>query len=662
MKNVLKLVLGSFTLITAALGQPVPSDFTLKELGNYVNQPLNCQSLSCSSISQMNLVGVNWSTRELKISFMVQARVLSTTEIPINLNGLTVKALKLNGREWQSATKTDSRLSVVTPEGRHSIEVTLGFTTELIAMELLEKPKNFLSEVTNATAKIGSKGGNYILTINNTTEVAQPKDQVNTASLLETLPKKPVFIVSHTLYLERTWKLKTTVYPVPGAVVSQPVPLEIPLISGEKVLNEEYKAEGGKIYLMATNNPISWESIVPVQTQIKIPALSGNLLEQFNVFAQKEWLYSFKGLNPVSQGTPAGYKSSSQWLLWPRDELIVQFSHPAALPGSTNAVNNYKLDIQGTVSPLSYQFNFDYITSMGGRSYVGIPKGFTLDTIQVNGKVIPGGMEGDKLALDLLGKKNHVTVILKKSEDLVGLVTLPQLTFDTTVVNQEYTLNTANKWVLLAGGANVHPAILLWGILISLSLFSIVLSKTKLTPYHTFTWILLFLGLSQAGILGCVVMIITLLLFGAKGRFLSYGYLDSRGAYNALQIVLIGLTFITVVTVLATLKQGLLDNPEIFISGLGSHGNHLYWYAENNTAGSPWVIFLPIWVYRVLMFIWAMWFAAKSISLIQWMWERLNEDSLWIKYTKPLEDEIIVTSDEEISVQDEINKGELGKE
>lgn len=650
MKNLMNTIITSVALLVSlpVIGQTLPNDFTLNELSTYVNKPIDCQSIACSSLSQMQLEKVNWQTRELTFSFIIQSRTLSTIQLPIDLTGLSVKALRLNGKDWVSATKSGQQLSVVGPEGQHALELTLGFSSDLIAIEIFGMPKNFLNQDANSTAKIGNRSGNHVLTITNKSENVTPKEQVNTANLLDTLPKKPLFVVSHNLYLERTWKLRTTVYPVSGSVVTHPVAIEVPLLSGEKILNEGYVVENGKLHLMATNAPISWDSIIPVQSSLKINASSENLLEQFNVYAKKEWIYSFEGNNPVSQSTPSGYKSSSQWLLWPQDKLVMQFTHPASLPGATSAVNNYKLMVNSTTNPITYKFNFDYTTSLGGRSYIGLPKDFTVDVVQVNGKLIPSSMENHKIALDLLGNKNHVEIILKSSAPLNGLIKFPELEFDTTVVNKEYTLNTNNKWLLFAGGANIQPAVLLWGILVSLILFSVILAKLPLTPYGTLTWVLLFLGLSQAGLIGCAIIVGTLLLCGAKKIFLSKGYIENRGVYNGFQVILMVLTAFSIVMVLITLKHGLLNNPEVFISGLNSYQGSLYWYAENNTVSSPWAFFLPVWVYRILMFAWAMWFAAKSINMLKWIWENLNEGTLWIK--PAAKEELVEIDDNNIEI------------
>jgi hypothetical protein len=620
-KILLTTFLGMQLLVAHA--QNIPADFTLKELSDYVNQNTDCQKLACSTVSKMSVESINWDKKELKLSFTTQSRILSSQILPVNITGLNIKNIQLDGKDWGSVTKSGSQLSIVSPEGIHKVDLILSFNSELLNIELFQKPKNFTGNI----GAIINRGNTYFLSIINgeakTTKIVKEENNINTV-----LPIKPMFIISHNLYLKHTWKLQTIISPVPGSIITQPVLVEVPIVEGEKILNSELKVENGKVLM--TNAPVTWESVLPVQTHWNIKASSNGYLEQVNVYAEKEWLYDYKGVNPVGQSRLPQYKNGNQWQLWPNDNLNLHFFHPAALEGATNAVNNYNVSVIGSANPLAYNITFDYVTSLGGRTYVTIPKGYTLDNLSVNGKVASQGIENGKVALELLSGKNNVALTLKSPEELVGLISLPKLGFDTSVTNSSYTVLQLNKWVLLAGGANIHPAILIWGILITLSLFSIILAKTKITPYNTFAWILLLFGLSQSGLFACAVVIQTILLFGIKPYLVSKHYLE-KSSYNAYQIVLGFFTLLSISVVLYTLNQGLLNSPEVFISGIESSADKLYWYAENNTASSPWAIILPVWVYRVCMFLWAMWFAAKSMDLIKWMWALLNNNGLWLK-------------------------------
>jgi hypothetical protein len=75
----------------------------------------------------------------------------------------------------------------------------------------------------------------------------------------------------------------------------------------------------------------------------------------------------------------------------------------------------------------------------------------------------------------------------------------------------------------------------------------------------------------------------------------------------------------------AVIHTGLLGRPEMQIAGLGQGASTLSWYRDL-VAGAlprPWVLWLPLWVFRVLMLLWALWLSARLLRWLPWAWQRL---------------------------------------
>jgi hypothetical protein len=45
----------------------------------------------------------------------------------------------------------------------------------------------------------------------------------------------------------------------------------------------------------------------------------------------------------------------------------------------------------------------------------------------------------------------------------------------------------------------------------------------------------------------------------------------------------------------------------------------------------PWVLTVPMWVFRVLMLLWALWLAYSLLKWLRWGWQCFNERGLWKK-------------------------------
>jgi hypothetical protein len=91
---------------------------------------------------------------------------------------------------------------------------------------------------------------------------------------------------------------------------------------------------------------------------------------------------------------------------------------------------------------------------------------------------------------------------------------------------------------------------------------------------------------------------------------------------------------------LAVVHQGLLGQPEVFVTGNGSTTHALKWFQDRTLDGSlpqPTVFSVSIWFYRAVMLLWALWMARSVLRWIPWAYQQLLANGGWRKSEKKLE-------------------------
>jgi hypothetical protein len=78
-------------------------------------------------------------------------------------------------------------------------------------------------------------------------------------------------------------------------------------------------------------------------------------------------------------------------------------------------------------------------------------------------------------------------------------------------------------------------------------------------------------------------------------------------------------------------QQGLLGSPQMQIGGNGSSALQLDWYPDRSgrELPRPWVLSVPILVYRALMLAWALWLAFRLPAWLRWGWRQFATPVLW---------------------------------
>ena len=193
-----------------------------------------------------------------------------------------------------------------------------------------------------------------------------------------------------------------------------------------------------------------------------------------------------------------------------------------------------------------------------------------------------------------------------------------------------------DRWLLLASGPGVGPAILFWGKLLVLLAVAVALGRYSKLPMRTRQWVLLALGLTQVAWWAAALVIGWFFALSSRGA--ANPESSSRWLFNLRQLGLVVLTLILFGVLFFAVQGGLLGRPDMQVLGNQSSYGRLNWYLDRAGADlqTAWVLSLPILVYRGLMLAWALWLAWSLLAWLKWGWNAFGQGGLWRRKPKVL--------------------------
>jgi hypothetical protein len=79
------------------------------------------------------------------------------------------------------------------------------------------------------------------------------------------------------------------------------------------------------------------------------------------------------------------------------------------------------------------------------------------------------------------------------------------------------------------------------------------------------------------------------------------------------------------------LPIGLLGEPNMHVTGNGSYGNYLIWFADRSDSVLPGAsaVTVPMWIYKVLILGWALWLSFALLKWLPWTWQCFSKDGFF---------------------------------
>jgi len=441
----------------------------------------------------------------------------------------------------------------------------------------------------------------------------------------------PVFVrVERTVVLDLDWSVRTVVYRV--APEQGAISVAIPLLDGESVTSEDMIVTDGRVQLAMdpTQEEISWTSTLPARSPLSLHAATDQPWQEiWRVAISGIWHIAFDGV-PESE-TDVENEGVRYAEFFPRggESLTLDALRPAAIIGNTLAFDS--VDVTTTIGDRSRNVTMQlaYRSTRGAQHAIRLPEKADITSVTIDGRSEPLRAESGELTLPIVPGEHRIEVAWRRSGDVGWSESTPDVDLRAPASNIRHTLQLADsRWVLGTNGPRLGPAVLYWSELAALILFAWILGRIPVTPLGTVQWLLLGIGFSTFSwaVLGLVAA--WLLISGVRRKWtpqLSPLY------FNIVQVLFGALTVFAVLAIVISLPSGLLGSPDMHVVGNDSYFNTLRWFGDRSEDLLPTaaVVSAPLWFYKVLILVWALWLSLALMRWLPWVWKSFVWQGLW---------------------------------
>ncbi len=649
-----KSLVGSFTLalliilpafFPAQARADFPPDSLLKELEQRLLKPHECYP-HCAAINQLNIevTPAGDTVEELpavELRFFVSAAADTAIPLPAGEDTWAPLELLLDGQQRNAILRENGRLYMLMPEGFHKVQ--------LKAQALTPQQLRFVFPLAPYLVTISApdwrfSGLDETGRVENMLQLDRDfNDQKTQDSFFSNSQNHLMdFLrVRRELVLGLEWKVSTCVERFISVRDQRAISVSIPLLPGELVRTEGLEVKDGRLLLEMPGQAdrIMWESSLPISQGLELEAPShGKWSETWRLQASPWWHCTFEGIPAVAEEGTEGIS----WQPWPGEKLHLAFSQLNPAPGRSLTIDAVKADYHIGESYNRLLVRAQIRTSKGGSHEITPPEGAVLKQVKVNDLVLPLNTDAKTVSLPLQPGSQQVELewhqpVKWQARWFTGLfqplkIRFPALNWHAETSNIDIYMHLPVRfWLLLSNGPRLGPAILIWSLMGTVALLALILGKFAQAPLSTYKWLLLGLGLITLDAFSCVLAAAWFLAMEARKK-----YAPTRALpFNLMQIGLFLLTLLMVVTLYRAVAQGLLGVPDMQVEGNGSTQVLLHWTQDRaaDLLPQPWVLVCSMYVYRMVMFLWALWLAGNVLEWSAWAFATFRQDGAWKKIT-----------------------------
>lgn len=601
----------------------LPTPALLDELRSRLTAAPDCQP-RCAALASLHLTA---NADELRLQLHLHALADTAVPLPLPVTGLEPRQVSLDGQP-APLYRAAQRLWLRLPAGLHTLDLVAGLPASLTTLQIpLPMPPGAVELAITGWVADGYHEGDSAEQI----QLTRQRGAAETTLQPGVMP--PFIQVERNLVLDVDWRVETRV-----RRLSQPdsaAVLAIPLLPGERVTTPEVRVQDSHVLLNlpATQAEAVWAATLERTDSLPLhAAVTTDFVEVWRLQAGPLWHIETDGLPPVRRTDDSG-EWLPEWRPWPGEALQVRVSRPEGVPGQTVTIDTVRFSVTPSQRATDATLDLTIRASRGVDHLLTLPAGATLTGATINGNPQPLRQQEQTVRLPLTPGAQQVILNWRSAQGLSAAYTLPAVDLGVASANDHLILKLPrNRWPLLAGGPRLGPAVLFWSVLVVILIGALLLGRWSGTPLGGLQWFLLGIGLSQTHPIGALLVIGWLLLLRYRQR------LDTAPApplpnwrFNLLQFGLVLITLLALVVLLDAIERGLLGPPDMWIAGNGSSTYELRWYQDRAPGAlpRPWVISLPLLLYRGLMLAWALWLAIALLSWLRWGWRCFSSGGFW---------------------------------
>jgi hypothetical protein len=625
----LLVVAMSALFLPAAHAQDYPPDALLQQLQARLTAAPDCVP-QCAAIADAQVV---LRGDALQLGLEVHALERVAVPMPADAKALATQSIRIDGALRDAAVQSDGRSWVAVERGVHRLDIAFSILGDRVALAFPMAPARvrldapgwqasgvaedrLLTEtLTLARARAGSS------------EAATPAEQ-----------RFPPFVRVHRiLNLGLQWSVEN--------VVERLAPREggftvaVPTIDGEHVATPGLKLRDGAltIALADREGQAGWSSTLDQVDHIRLtaPAL-GERAEVWRVLVGSSWHVEFSGV-PDSGMQDSGDFHEFEFHPLPGETLDLAIHKPVAVEGATRAIDSLSLRSEIGLRARTHALAMAVRASQGGEQVISLPGDVELLGVSRDGENMAARLLDGRLSLPLHPGLQKYEVRFRDNAQMTTRVATPEIALGLPAANISLSLSLpGDRWLLAAFGPAVGPAVLFWGELLVAIVLAWLLARWRKGGLRFHHWLLLVLGFSTFSWMALLVVVAWLFALDWRAR----ATVESNWKFNLAQIGLALLSLVALVCLFANIRNGLLGSPDMVVRGNGSYANQLQWFADRSVDALPGAsaISLPLWVYNLVMLVWALWLAWAVVGWLRAGFRAWTRDGYWRPWRVPEEE------------------------
>jgi hypothetical protein len=609
-----------------------PDPRILEELKTRLTQPPDCLP-SCSDITSASV-----SAHNDRLEILLTVSALAPTAVPMPGAGdrWQLDSVTLDDHAALTVARGDDGVTwVPIAPGAHTVRLS-GRLAAAKSIDLAFPVPPHHITLSNDGWDVSGLNDEQRL-VSGSLELVRRRGSSGTDEALEMPSEFSSFVrVSRRFDLGLEWTVTTTVERI--APEHAALSVEVPLLSAESVLSQNLQThatpDGRRTVLIGLERgqaQMEWSSVLNRTTTLDLESTANpTRTEVWSFVVGPQWNVAF-------EGTPAVLQEDSTEPTWvhefhprPGEKLRLHITRPEAAAGATLAIDSVDQHVSLGKRSQDVLLLFDYRSTQGGRHTIHLPETARVTRVELDNQPTQLRPDHGELSLGLLPGTHSVLIEWTGPHGATGRSLPPEVDLHTAASNVRTIIDLpADRWPLFVTGPGVGPAVLYWGELVLFLAIAWPLGRWPRSPLRTHEWLLLGLGLSSLS--WAVLAFVALWLFAMRWRE-SWTADVSQWRFNFIQVLLAVLTLCAVsALVFIGIRASLLASPHMVVTGPGSRDNTFSWFLDQSASElpRPMIISAPLWVYRTLMFAWALWMVLALLRWLRWAWRAWKTNGTW---------------------------------
>jgi hypothetical protein len=608
--------------------QSLPDSELLSQLQARLTEPARC----APTCAEMLAAQIHLNGERIEAELQVSALTSVAIALPTAGDRWQIDSITVDGKSSLAVTREpDTGLWIPVEHGVHTVKIEGRLSGNSVHFIFPMTPRHIAIDAPG-WATVGIEAGRLLSGALDLSRHGPAQQNSPGTSGADGQEFPPFVTVVREFRLGLDWSIDSSVLRVSPSETAFTV--AVPLLPGESLLSEGLQVNPDNTVLVGLSlaeQRRSWTSSLRRESHlsIRLPTLPPRA-EIWRFIVSPQWRVRFSNLPATLPEDPNATPWVFEYHPRPGETLDLDVTQPPPVPGGTLAIDRVQHKVNIGRRSTEESVKLHYRSTQGGRQNLSLPKDAVVTGVTVDGDSVAIRPEDGELALSVLPGEHNVELTWRSNAGGSFAASSAPVDFHTAASNVQTSLSLpSNRWPLFALGAGVGPAFLYWGQLLVFLAVAILLGRLPYSPLNSGEWLLLGLGLST--ISWMVLFLVAVWLFMMRWRERNSQILSPR-RFNLLQVALAALTVLAVTSlVFSGVRYGLLATPDMGVTGPGSDGTYFSWFVDRTNAllPQPTVYSVPMWVYRAIMFVWALWIALALARWLRFAWRAWSAGGYW---------------------------------